>query len=72
MMIELTTEQSSTLQSGQPVPCVLDRTECIVIRKDIFERLQPVVYDDSDWTLEEMRALAARAFDDADRAEAIE
>ena len=67
-MLNLTAEQRSALNSGEPVPCVLEKTECIVVRKDVFERMRHVAYDDSEWTSEEMIALAERAFDDADTA----
>lgn len=65
-MLDLTLQQRSAVQSGEAVPCTLDQIECIVVRKDIFERLQQVAYDDSEWTPEEMMAMAQRAFDDAD------
>lgn len=38
------------------------------MRKDVFERMQRVAYDDSEWTPEEMLVLAERTFDDADAA----
>jgi hypothetical protein len=64
----LTSDQLAALKSGQVVPCLLGQTECVVIRKDIFERMQRARYDDSDWTPEEMLAMAERTFDDADQA----
>jgi hypothetical protein len=70
-MLDLTTQQRSAVQSGEPVLCTLDQIECIVIRKDVFERLQQNAYDDSEWTPEEMLAIAARTFDEADRGAAI-
>jgi len=68
VMLDLTAEQRTALESGEPVSCVLEATECVVVRKDVFERMQHVAYDDSEWTSEEMTALAERAFDDADTA----
>jgi hypothetical protein len=70
-MFDLTAEQRTALESGAAVPCSVDRRECVVMRKDVFERMRRVAYDDSEWTAEEMAALAARAFDDADRGGAI-
>ncbi len=67
-MLDLTAEQRTALESGEAVPYVLEQTECVVVRKDVFERMQHVAYDDSEWTHEEMVALAERAFDDADTA----
>ena len=67
-MLNLTSQERTALESGQPVSCLLESTECVVVRKDVFERMQHVAYDDSEWTPEEMIALAERAFDDADTA----
>ena len=67
-MLNLTTQQQNALESGEPVPCVLDQTECIVVRKDVFDRMRHVAYDDSELTSAEMIAMAERAFDDADTA----
>jgi hypothetical protein len=70
--MDLTAQQITAIASGEPVPCVLDQTECVVVRKDVFERMQHVAYDDSELTAEEMIAMAQRAFDDADAAGPIE
>jgi hypothetical protein len=67
-MLDLTAQERKALESGQPVPCTLEETECVVVRRDVFERLQQIAYDDSEWTPEEMMAMAERAFDDADTA----
>ena len=67
-IIDLTTEQQNAISSGEPVPFVLNQTECVVVRKDVFERMQHVAYDDSELTPDEMIAMAERAFDDADTA----
>jgi hypothetical protein len=45
-----------------------NQTECVVVRKDVFERMKHVAYDDSEWTPEEMSTMAAHAFDSADTA----
>ncbi|MEX2141226.1 MAG: hypothetical protein WD894_18315 [Pirellulales bacterium] len=71
-MLELTAEQRIALETGEPVPCVVGATDCVVVRKDVFDRMQHFAYDDSEWSAEEMIALAERAFDDADAAGRIE
>ena len=71
-MFELSPDQESALASGEPVPCLVSDTECIVVRKDVFERMQHVAYDDSELTAGEMIAMAEHAFDDADTAGPIE
>ena len=71
-MADLTTQQQHALEQGEAVPLVLGQMPCVVIRKDVFERMQRVAYDDSPWTDAEMVLLAARTFDEADRAGPIE
>ena len=67
-MLDLTTDQRSALASGEPVPFVVDQTDCIVLRRDVFDRMRRVAYDDGPWTAGEMSTLAEHAFDDADTA----
>jgi hypothetical protein len=67
-MLDLTAEQRTALAGGEPVACILDHWECVVMRKDIFDRMRRVAYDDSELSQVEMIALAKRAFDDADTA----
>ena len=67
-MLDLTAEQRIALENGEPVPCVIGATQCVVVRKEAFDRLQHVAYDDSEWTTEEMTALAERTLDAADTA----
>ena len=71
-MLDLTAQQREALESGEPVACVLDDTQCVVVRKDVFERMQHVAYNDSELTADEMIAMAERAFDDADAAGPIQ
>jgi hypothetical protein len=71
-MLDFTAEQQNAIASGEPVPFTLNETECVVLRKDVFERMQHVAYDDSELTPEEMIAMAERAFNDADAAGPID
>lgn len=71
-MFELTAEQKVGIETGEPVPCVVGATNCVVVRKDVFDRMQHIAYDDSEWSAEEMTSLAKQAFDDADTAGRIE
>jgi hypothetical protein len=68
----LTAEELTAIESGQPVPVLIDRTECVLIRKDVYEKVNGLVYDDSDWSDAELRAVAARTIFDADTAGPIE
>jgi hypothetical protein len=47
---------------------VIDGTECVVIKRDVYEKALAA----GDWTTEEMDLLAAEAAERLDRAEAIE
>ena len=67
-MLDLTPEQQQSVTSGDAVPVVVNDTECIVVRKDVFERMKHIACDDSEWTVEEMAASAAHAFESADSA----
>jgi hypothetical protein len=44
--MNLTKAQQQAVEKGETVTVELDGTECIVIRKDIFERVQVVIPDD--------------------------
>lgn len=61
--MELTKEQLEVVRSGEPVRLNEEGTELVVVRADLFERLQGLRYDDSPWSDEEMDLLAA---EDAD------
>jgi len=68
----LTPEQLRAIQSGQPVSVTVDQTDCVVVRKDVFQKIRQVAYDDSDWSDDELEAVAAQTFDALDDAEKIE
>jgi hypothetical protein len=61
--MELTKEQLEVVRSGEPVRLNEEGTELVIVRADLFERLQGLRYDDSPWSDEEMDFLAA---EDAD------
>ncbi len=54
--MDLTQQQISALQHGDIVPLTVHETECVVVRKDVFDQMQTPVYDDGDWTAEETSA----------------
>ncbi len=64
-MIELSEEQRERLASGKAVD-VSDSNSperYVLVRKDIYERVRHLLYDDSEWTDDELRlqlALAAK------------
>lgn len=62
-MIELTDQQRQQLDSGKAVDVTDPRTaqHYVILRKDIYERVQHLFADDSEWTEEELRLLLARS-----------
>jgi hypothetical protein len=66
-MIELTEEQRQAVQSQQDEPPrfvnPLTQETYVLVRAELYERIKPLLYDDSPWTEEEMDLLAA---EDAD------
>ncbi|MGC8638517.1 MAG: hypothetical protein ACP5XB_01420 [Isosphaeraceae bacterium] len=56
-MIVLTEEQQQKLDSGQAVDVTDARTSrpYVVLRKDVYERVRQLLYDDSEWTEDELR-----------------
>jgi hypothetical protein len=67
----LTAGQLHAIQKGEPVPVMVGKTECVLVRKDRFQHVQRSEYDDSDWSDEEMTRLAEQMFDSLDQAEKI-
>jgi hypothetical protein len=46
--MDLTIDQIDAVQAGQPVTVTIRETECVVVRKDVYERVQNLLYDTSD------------------------
>ena len=67
----LTPDQTKLLESGSAVTLTVDQTMCVLVRKDVFDKMIALEYDDSDWTDDEMSRLAERTLDQSDRAERI-
>jgi hypothetical protein len=62
-MIELTEEQRQQLESGKAVDVSDPSTaqHYVLLRKDVYERVCHLLYDDSEWTQEELRLMLARS-----------
>lgn len=43
--MNLTTEQQQAIESGQAVPVNFGETHCVVIRKDVYERVASLLGD---------------------------
>ncbi len=49
----LTENQQQAVENGQAVPVHVGNFECIVIRKDIYDRVRTVLYDNAEVSDEE-------------------
>jgi hypothetical protein len=61
-MIELTEQQRQEL--SEPEPVAIDpatRETYVLVRREVYERMKELLYDDSPWTDEERDALAWEA-----------
>jgi hypothetical protein len=67
----LSIEQAQAIEQGRALPLTINDTPCVVLRKDIYERLSGKAYDDSDWTDDEMEALANEMFAGLNASEGI-
>ena len=56
----LNREQQKAVENGAPVALNVAGTECVLVRRDIYLRLDPD-YDAGPWTTEEMNLLADEA-----------
>jgi hypothetical protein len=70
--MNLTAEQVEAIKEGETVTISPPEVgeECVVLRADVYEKVQQML--SGDWTEDEMRAIAARTFEDADNAEPIQ
>jgi len=62
--MQLTQEQLDTVRQGNSIRLTESNTDLVVVRADVFERLQASQYEDDSWTDDEMALLAA---EDANR-----
>ena len=67
----LTVSQQIAFDSGEPVSLTVAGTECVLVRKDAYLRMDPN-YDSGPWTLDEMNLLADEAEELISRGESNE
>ena len=67
----LNVEQQKAVENGEPVAVNVAGTACVLVRRDIYLRLDPD-YDSGPWTTEEMNLLADEAEEMISRGEAHE
>jgi hypothetical protein len=65
-VIELTEDQRRQLEDGKAVDIAdAKTTHCyVILRKDVYERVRRLLYDDSDWTQDELLLTLARSSKD--------
>ena len=64
----LTVNEIAAIQKGEPVRTTIPEVgvDCVVVRADVFERVQKMA--DDDWSDEEIELLAAQTMADMDTA----
>jgi hypothetical protein len=62
-MIELTESQRQELESGKAVDVTdpLTAQPYVILRKDVYDRVRRLLYDDSGWTEDDLPAQLARS-----------
>ena len=61
--MNLSMDQKQALQQGNAVPVVVETTDCVLLRRDIFDRVKALLYDDSEWTHDDLRKQLARSYE---------
>lgn len=69
--MQLSMEQQQAVEKGEAITVTVGGTECVVVRRDVYLRLDPD-YDPGSWTIEEMNLLADEAEEMISRREAHE
>ena len=69
--MKLNMEQQKAVEKGEPIAVTVSGTECVLVRRDVFLRLERD-YDTGPWTIEEMNLLADEAEEMISRRESDE
>lgn len=69
--MNLPSEKIESAKHGETVRFMEDNVEFVALRADLYDRMKNRPYDDSDWTEDEMEALAEQMFDEIDDPEPI-
>jgi hypothetical protein len=56
----LNLQQQKAVANGEPIALNVAGTECVLVRRDVYLRLDPN-YETGTWTIEEMNLLADEA-----------
>jgi len=64
--MNITQVQLNQAKSGQVVEITENGDEFVLIRRDVYERVKKVLYDDSEPSENELRAIFARGIESSD------
>jgi hypothetical protein len=65
--MNLTSEQQQALGSGEAVSITVDALECVVIRRDVYERVQHLIgYGDGEFDPDDALPLINEVMQDSD------
>ena len=67
----LNLDQQAAVAKGEPVMLSVGGTECVLVRRDIYPRLDPA-FETTPWTIDEMNLLADEAEEMIAQKEALE
>jgi hypothetical protein len=59
--MQLNEHQKTALRNGEAVRTRDKDLECVVMRADIYDRVRQLLYDDGDWTDDELRGMLAKS-----------
>jgi hypothetical protein len=59
--MQLSEEQKTALRNGEAVRTCEKDLECVVMRADVYDRVKQLLYDDGDWTDDELRRVLAKS-----------
>ncbi len=59
--MDLNEQQKTALRNGQAVRAQDKDLECVVMRADIYDRVQKLLYDDNDWIDVELRRMLSKS-----------
>jgi hypothetical protein len=62
----LTADQLKALDQGEPIPVRIEDKDCVVVHKEVFDRLKGLLYDNSEWVPREAYPAILRAIDSDD------
>ena len=59
--MQLSEQQKAALRNGEAVRTHDKDLECVVMRADVYDRVKQLLYQDTDWTDDELRRMLAKS-----------